>query len=107
MRILAGAVIRSGPGWRFIARALTPADGKIVSGSAELADAPTAVAVEHVVARLMPVEAPAPTAKPLYRRWWVWAAAGGVAAALAVVIPISVVYSSPSPQIGGSVGPLR
>ncbi|MGZ3439310.1 MAG: hypothetical protein ACXVDD_07330 [Polyangia bacterium] len=106
-RILAGAVVRVGAGWRFVARELTPADGKIVSGSADLAEGPVAIAVERVVARLMPAEAPSAAAKPLYRRWWVWAAAGGVAAALAVVIPISVVYGTSSPQVGGAVGPLR
>lgn len=109
-RILAGAVVRGEPGWRFVARQLTPADGKIVSGSAALDDAPVAVTVEQVVARLMPSELPAPIAAartPLYRRWWIWAAAGGVAAALAVVIPVSVVYGSPSPTVGGAVGPLR
>jgi hypothetical protein len=36
----------------------------------------------------------------------VWAAAGG-AAALAIVIPVSVVYGTSPPQVGGAIGPLR
>ncbi len=106
-RVLAGAVVRAEPGWRFAARELTPADGKVVSGSALIDGSPVAVTVERVVARLLPAE-PAPAAagiapKPLYRRWWVWAVAGGVAATLAVVVPVSVVYGSPAPAVGGAV----
>jgi hypothetical protein len=107
-RILAGAIVRAERGWRFVARQLTPADGRVVSGSGELADAAVAVTVEGVVARLMPAALPPPPApKPLYRRWWVWAVGGGIAATLAVVIPVSVVYGSTSPTVGGALGPLR
>jgi hypothetical protein len=106
--ILLGAVAAGEGGWRFVARTLTPADGKTLSGSAPLDDMPAAIVVERVLDRLSPitpgvvtVEKPAPK-----RRWWVWAAvAGGVAATLLVVIPVSVVYgsSSSSGQIGGTV----
>jgi hypothetical protein len=106
--ILAGAVVRGEPGWRFAARLLTTADGKVVSGNAAFGESPVAVTVERVIARLLPLEltsAGGPP-KPLYKRWWVWAAAGG-AAALAIVIPVSVVYGTSPPQVGGAIGPLR
>jgi hypothetical protein len=107
-RILAGAVVRGERGWRFGARLLSTADGKVVSDGAPFDDSPIAATVDRVVGRLLPIETTArPAAPPLYRRWWVWVAAGGVAAALAVVIPVSVVYGSSSPQVGGAIGPLR
>jgi hypothetical protein len=112
-RILAGALVRADEGWRFVARQLTPADGKLVSGSGALDDAPVAMTVETVVARLTPAEA-APSRgsvadkTPLYRRWWVWAVAGGVAATIAIVVPISIVYGAPAPSgtVSGS-GPFQ
>ena len=109
-RILLGALVRSGDGWRVVARELSLADGKTVSDAVTLGATPVALAIDALVQRVSPllVAAPAPPPRPLYRRWWVWAAAGGVAAALAVAIPVGVVYgSSPGGNVGGSIGPLR
>lgn len=41
---------------------------------------------------------------PWYRRWWVWAIAGGVAATGAAVTAYALTWS-PSDKIGGTVGP--
>lgn len=110
-RILLGAVVRADDGWRFVARLLATKDGNTVSGEALLDQAPVAATVERVLARLFPAEAAATTStKPPERhRWWIWVVAGGVAATLAVVLPIGIVYgtSSPSGTAGGSVGSLR
>jgi hypothetical protein len=107
-RALLGALVRGDEGWRFVARELTLADGKTVSGGVALGETPVTAAVENVVARLTPAEvALVPAATPAPRsRWWIWAVAGGVAATLAVVIPVSVVYGGASSNgtIGGSVG---
>lgn len=104
-RILAGALVRADGGWRFVARELTLPDGKMVSDAVALGDAPVAAAVEGAVTRVAPLAATTTTAPPPKKsRWWIWAA-GGLAATLAVVIPVSVVYSRPSPSgtIGGSI----
>ena len=109
-QILAGALVRGDHGWSFVARELTLPDGKMVSHAVALADTPIAVAVEGAVARVAPLlTALPPAAAPKKSRWWIWAAAGGLAATLAVVIPVSIVYSSPSPTgtIGGSLGTLH
>ena len=109
-RILLGALVRGGDGWRFVARELSLADGKTVSDAVTLGATPVALAVDGLLQRVSPllVAASPPPPRPLYRRWWVWAAAGGVAAALAVVIPVSLVYGSPpGGNVGGAIGPLR
>ncbi|HEX8951127.1 MAG TPA: hypothetical protein VF945_04745, partial [Polyangia bacterium] len=104
-RILAGALVRAEHGWRFVARELTLPDGKMVSDAAALGDAPVAVAVDGALTRVAPLASAAPATPPKKSRWWIWAAAGGLAATLAVVIPVSIVYSQPSPTgtIGGSI----
>lgn len=108
-RVLLGAVERAGGGWRFVARRLSLPDGQTVSDAAALDGQPASLAVAGVVRRLAPLEAVATPLPPPPKktRWWPWALAGGVAAALAVVIPVSIVYAPSSPSVGGSVGPLR
>jgi hypothetical protein len=111
-RILAGALVRSERGWRFVARELTLPDGKTVSDAAALGDVPVAAAVEGTLTRIAPLAPTMPPggATPHKSRWWIWAAAGGLAATLAVVIPVAVVYSSSSPSgvVGGQIpGPLH
>lgn len=105
-RLLVGAVERGPAGWRFVARQITLPDGRTVSDGAALDGRPTAPSVAAVLERLSPVAA-GPTAPPPRRRWWPWALAGSVAAALAVVIPVSIVYATPAPAVGGGLGPLR
>jgi hypothetical protein len=107
-RIVSGAPVRSGDGWRFVGRELRLTDGTTLTEAAPLGGAPVAAVVNGVLGRLNPVEPPAPPKRPRLGRWWMWAA-GGVAAALAVAIPVGVVYGIPSPSgtIGGSLGRLR
>jgi hypothetical protein len=99
-RVALGALVRRSDGWAFLVRELS--DGKTVSDSAALGDAPARAVIEPLVHRTVgvPDVAAAQKKTPLYRRWWLWTAVGGVAAALAVVIPVSVVYGGSS---GGNV----
>jgi hypothetical protein len=105
-RVVGGALVREGEGWRFVGRELRLADGATVTESAALGASPVVAVVEGVTSRLSLPELAA--SKPRKSRWWIWAAAG-VAAALAVAIPIGVVYgtSSANGTVGGAVGPLR
>jgi hypothetical protein len=99
-RIALGALVRAGQGWQFVVR--EHADGKTVSDAAPLGDAPAAPLIDSLVRRLVGAPAPqvtAPPPTPLYKKWWLWTAVGGVAAALAVIVPVSVVYGSSSGNV--------
>lgn len=93
--IVLGALVRAGQGWQFVVR--EHAGVKITSDAARLGDAPAASVIEPLVQRVIGAPSPAitaPPAPPLYKKWWLWTAVGGVAAALAVIVPVSVVYGS-------------
>jgi hypothetical protein len=99
-RIVLGALVRGDAGWRFVVREVDLASGKTVSDSAALDGAPVVTVVDALVHRVVAMPAASKPAPPLARRWWLWTAVGGVAAALAVVIPVAVVYGSSG---GGNV----
>jgi hypothetical protein len=113
-RVWFGAVERNGSTWRFGVRAIV--DGKTVSDSVTLGEAPTQSAVMNVVNRLTiavdrlqlevtkaPVAAPPPR-----KRWWAWAVAGGLALTVVVVgLGVGLGTASSSGQVGGSLGSLK
>ena len=108
-RLLVGAVERRASGWQFVGRAIELPDGKVASESVALADeVPVRTVVGALVRRLVaaPIVAPG-VATPLHRRWWVWTAAGGAAAAVIVGLTVGIVLGTSSPQISGWWGGLK
>jgi hypothetical protein len=100
-RLLVGAVERSGAGWQFVARDIKLPDGRFVSESVTLShEAPVSTTVEALVRRL--VATPVASPVPLHRRWWVWTAVGGAAAAVVVGLTVGIVLGTSSPQIAVS-----
>jgi len=106
--VLLGALVRAADGWRFVARELTIADGKLVANTVALGAAPVAAAVADAVAGVAPA-APASdaivaraTPSPPRRRWWPWAVAGGGVVVVATTIALAVVFGAPSSsQVSG------
>ena len=94
-------------GWRFVARDVTLADGKVVSDAIALGDAPAASLVRGVVRRLLPSSSPSPSPSPSKesraRRWWPWAVGGGAAAVLGIGLGVGIglATSTPDHAIGG------
>jgi hypothetical protein len=109
-QLLLGTLERTEAGWRFVLRDVTLPDGKIVSDTAALGDAPVNVVVGALVRRLVPAPAPLPSLTALIpaaprRRLWPWLV-GSLAAAAAVGVSVGVAYGtiSTSGTVGGSFG---
>jgi hypothetical protein len=123
-RVWLGALERNGSSWRFVVRAFV--DGKTLSDSVSLGEAPTARAVADVVKRLqnavdrlqnevsrlqtevnrLPAAAnPSPAPR---KRWWAWAVAGGISlAVVAVGLGVGLGTASSTGQVGGPLGTLK
>jgi hypothetical protein len=107
--LVIGVLARGPAGWRFVARRHDPYSGRTSTVEQSIDATGASRTVESLLAQLLDpaplLHEPQVVAKPKRRvPWWVWVAAGGVAAALAVAIPVGIVYSQPTPSVGGSVG---
>ncbi|HJZ88580.1 MAG TPA: hypothetical protein VKN99_25580 [Polyangia bacterium] len=114
--VVLGALRRTPGGWRFLARRVELPGGQTVTEDASLDTAPVQRVVDDTVRRLLEPSLllaapprPLPDPPPWYRRWWLWALAGGVAAALAISIPLATASPSPPSSTGtaSAVGPFR
>jgi hypothetical protein len=114
---LIAVIERAGGPWHVSLRAVAP-DGNARAlerpVDADSAAPATAELMHQLLDAPAPpplVAAPAPIVTPSKRGMpaWGWGLLGGVAATLAIVVPIAVVYGQPSPQgtIGGRIGPLK
>jgi hypothetical protein len=106
-QVLLGALERSGSGWRFVARLITVSDGKTVSDEAVLGAAPLSSTIAALLSRLLPQNVTAATRPPPRAHkqpWWVWALVGGAAAAaVAIAVPLGVIYSGSTPSASGHI----
>jgi hypothetical protein len=110
-RIMLGALARSTSGWRLVVRSLELPGLRTIGAEAALEGAPVAHVVDEALQRLDAVR-PAATAAQAPRgksRWWIWAVGGGVTAALAIALPVGIIYSRPSSAgtVGGALAPLH
>jgi hypothetical protein len=104
-RLIVGALERAPVGWRFVVRDTALPDGKLVSESVALGEAPVTMAVQGVVRRLAPLPPPEPAGRP---RWQFWAVAGAavVLAGLSLTLLVASRGSS-SPSVEGDLGRWR
>lgn len=112
-KVLLGALVRSGSGWRFVARRVDRDTRRTASEESPVVAGKSDALVDAALAALLDppavVSVPAPAPPKPKRTWWKWVAvAGGLAAAAAIIVPIGVVYGSPTPggTAGGPIGPL-
>lgn len=110
-RIVLGTVMRDVTGWRFVARRLDPEGGASAAEEAPLDDSSAERVVQRVLARLLdgPTASPGVDRRPATSRWWIWTvAAAALTTAMAVAIPIGILYGTPATgTAGGALGTLR
>ncbi len=97
---------RSGDGWRVSLRVANV--GVLLDASSQVHREDADRVVRDLADRVFGA-APSPKRKPLWKRWWVWTAAGVAIAAVAIAVPLGVNASRGSApgSVGGPLEPIR
>jgi hypothetical protein len=113
-RVVMGSVRRTPAGWKFLARVVDLPGGQAISEDALLGEA----AIDHTVGTVLshlldpsvapPRRDPPPVVtepSPWYKRWWIWALAGGVATGVAIGVTAASTSGSSAHTLGSVGGP--
>jgi len=103
-RLILGALVVVPAGWRFLVSEVSLPEGQVVGDSIALGDVPTRYAVEALVTKVAPGPS---TPTPLHRRWSTWVITGGAVLLLGLGTTLFLTRDSTSPNVSGSVGPLK